>query len=248
MNRCSRHDDRGVALLAVVYALSIFSVLSLSVLRNPALETLLRTSDHPDLHVVLYTGGAGSAEVIGRLNLPTVLGLEQPVPDVSAEVRVPGAAGWPLMGELEAGLAYAVQIAPELHVCCDGGDGACRNLPWDQRLEEGSVSPALERPLETIQSNRTLRFALSSADIADNVVLDPNAVVDSPFLIRATRTPEGSEPEIVGAASVSCRLLTPGGSVATASARLRPGADAAGQVNRIASGFMELNYRQPAGR
>src|SRR5215217_3156603 len=81
--------DRGVAVVVVLFALSIFSVLSLTVLRNSALEVILRTSDHPDLHVVLYAGGAGSLQVLGRLNLLTIWRLQDSVPDLSAEVRAP---------------------------------------------------------------------------------------------------------------------------------------------------------------
>ena len=60
-------------MVAVLYALSIFSVLSLTVLGNAMLEKKLRTADDPDLHVVLYAGGAASQTVIGRLNIPTIL-------------------------------------------------------------------------------------------------------------------------------------------------------------------------------
>jgi hypothetical protein len=98
----SRRSDAGVALVAVLYALSIFSVLSLTVLRNAALEKTLRTADDPDLHVVLYAGGAGSRTVIGRLNLPTIW-RNQGGPDRSTEIRVPGAPGLDLASELSPG-------------------------------------------------------------------------------------------------------------------------------------------------
>lgn len=67
---------------------------------------------------------------------------------------------------------------------CDSGDNACHDVPWDQPVNEAKISPAIERPLETTTTKRELQFSLSSAEIADNVVLDPDAVTDAPFLIE----------------------------------------------------------------
>jgi hypothetical protein len=172
------------------FALSIFSVLSLTFLRNPTLEAVLRTSDSPDLHVVLYTGGAGSPQVIGRLNMPTV-GREESSSDISTEIRAPGLVGGDLRGELPPGSIYAVQVTPNLRICCDNGDNACGGIAWDQPLNEAKVSPAVGRPLETTTTKRDLQFSLSSAEIADNVVLDPDALTKAPFLIKAAKVQNG---------------------------------------------------------
>ncbi len=239
------HRQRGAAVIVLLFALSIFSVLALSVLRNSPLEMTLRTSDNPDLHVVLYTGGAGSPQVVGRLNLPTMFRLQEAMPDPSVEIRAPGPVGAPLTGELEPGWAYAVQLMPNVRVCCDSGDAACNNITWDQQVPEGSISPAIEAPLQSTDLERTLQFSVSSANIADNVALDPNASVESPFLVRATRVPEGAQPETTGAAAVSCRLDTRERNLATASVALRPGADASGRVNRVSAGSVELHYKAP---
>src|SRR6266540_590091 len=220
------HRQRGAAVIVLLFALSIFSVLALSVLRNSPLEMTLRTSDNPDLHVVLYTGGAGSPQVVGRLNLPTMFRLQEAMPDPSVEIRAPGPVGAPLTGELEPGWAYAVQLMPNVRVCCDSGDAACNNITWDQQVPEGSISPAIEAPLQSTD-------------------LEPNASVESPFLVRATRVPEGAQPETTGAAAVSCRLDTRERNLATASVALRPGADASGRVNRVSAGSVELHYKAP---
>jgi len=241
-------SERGVAVVVVLFALSIFSVLALTVLRNPQLEVVLRTSEHPDLHVVLYTGGAGTPQVLGRLNLPTLWRSEESVPDLSAEIRAPGPVGTPMTGELAPGLAYAVQLTPGLRVCCDNGDGTCGNMTWDNEVPEGSVSPSLDEPLQTADTERKLQFALSAADIADNVELDPNAIVESPFLVKAARVLPGDQPDHTDGAAVSCRLETRKGNVATGTLRLNPGVDAQRRVNRVSSGSVDLTYREPIKR
>jgi hypothetical protein len=242
--KCHSAAENGVAVIVLLFALSIFSVLSLTVLRNPALEAVLRTSDKSDLHVVLYAAGAGSPEVIGRLNLPTAW-REESATDISAEVRAPGLVGSDLRGEFQPGWAYKVELTKDLRVCCDGGDNACRDIPWDQPVPEAKVSPALDRAVETTTTGRELQFSLSSADIADNVVLDPNAVADGPFLIKAAKVQDGSAAPAVDGAAVSCRLDTREKKLAEGALQLQPGTDRQGQVNRVSAGTLKLNYQAP---
>jgi len=237
-------DERGAAAIVLLFALSIFSVLSVTVLRNPALEAMLRTSDKQDLHVVLYAGGAGSPQVIGRLNLPT-LGREESGVDQSTEIRAPGLVGGDLRGELPPGSTYAVEITSNLRICCDNGDNACSGIPWDQQVNEAKLSPAIDRSLETTNTERELQFSLSAADIADNVVLDPNAVTEAPFLIKAAKVQDGDVPTPVDGAAVSCRLDTREKKLAEATLQLQAGTDRNGRVNRVSSGTVKLNYQAP---
>ena len=245
-SRKFKHSDRGVAVVAVLYGLSIFSVLSLTILGNLALEKNLRTADDPDLHVVLYAGGAGSQTVIGRLNIPTLL-RKQGSPDRSAEIRVPGAPGLDLRAELAPGWAYAVRLSPHARVCCDGGDNACSNVTWDQGIAEGSLTPALERPIDVSGTNRMLQFALSSLPVPSDVVLDSTATAESAFLVRATRVREGSPPAAVQgeAQSMTCKLESANSVVVTGNLRVQPGLDEHRAVTRISSGTIELSYRAP---
>jgi hypothetical protein len=236
--------ERGVAALVLLFALSIFSVLSLTVLRNAAVEAMLRTSDKPDLHVVLYVAGVRTPQVIGRLNLPTVW-REESGADLSTEVRAPGLVGGDLSAEFQPGGTYAVELTSNLRVCCDGGDGACRDVPWEQPLPEAKLSPPIRTPLETTPSERELQFSLSSAEIADNVVLDPDTVSEAPFLIKAARVQDGSVANPVDAGAVSCRLDTRDKTLARGSLQLKAGTDRTGQVNRISSGSMKLTYNAP---
>ncbi|MCA1561805.1 MAG: hypothetical protein LC804_16580 [Acidobacteria bacterium] len=238
-------SERGVALVAVLYALSIFSVLSLTVLRNADLEKTLRTAEDPDLHVVLYAGGAGSRTVIGRLNLPTIW-RNQGGPDRSTEVRVPGAPGLDLASELSPGWAYAVRLSPNARVCCDGGDNACSNVTWDQEIAEGSLTPALERPLNTTGPTHSLHFALSSLAVPEDVVLDSSATAESGFMVRATRLREGSSaPTVSASQSMTCKLESADAAVVTGTLQIQPGTDERQAITRISSGTLELKYRAP---
>jgi hypothetical protein len=241
--------ESGVAVLAVVYGLSVFSVLALSLLKDAALENRLRTAKDPDLHVVLYAGGAGSGHVVSRLNLPTILRREERKKDLSTEVRVPSPVGLDLTGELAAGWAYAVRLSATERVCCDGGDGACAQVKWDEEIAQGSVAPGFERPIRTSDTNQKLEFKLESSSVPDNVTIDPNAAVGSAFLLRATRVPAGS-----GAAAstqgtdmpMTCKLESGGLTMATGSLHIQPGADEHRAVNRVKSGTVDLEYRSPA--
>src|SRR5687767_8566888 len=143
---CSR-SERGIAVVVLLYGMSVFSALSLSLLRNAELEKTFRTGDDPDLHVVLYTGGASSQTMIGRLNLPTA-SRKQEGPDASTEVRIPGAPHLNMASELPPGWSYAVRLSPEARVCCDGGDNACASVTWDESIVAGSVAPPITRPLK----------------------------------------------------------------------------------------------------
>jgi hypothetical protein len=240
-------SERGATVVVLLYALSIFSVMSVTLLKNAALETRLRTADNPDVHVVLYAGGAGSPKVVGRLNLPTMIRSEDSRPDESVEIEAPGPVGAAMTAELEPGWAYTVQLSATLRVCCDGGDDACGSLTWDQPVPEGSLAPALRRALEITEPRHRLQFELSSSAVPENAGIDPAEAVDAAFLVRATRLAAGSSsgeaPE--GASAVACRLVGPDTTFATGTLTLRPGTDEHGQINRISSGTMELNYNQP---
>ena len=180
-------SERGTAVVVLLYALSIFSVLALTVLRNSGLETVLRTGEDPDLHVVLYAGGAGSEKVVGRLNLPTTFRLQEGAKDGSVEIHAPGPVGSPMTAEFPEGAAYAVQLAQGLRVCCDIGGTACGSVSWDQTVPEGRVTPAISKPLATTDDKHKLQFGLSTFSVPGNAPLDPEAVVQSAFLLRATR-------------------------------------------------------------
>ena len=140
-------SDRGIAVVVLLYGMSVFSVFSLSLLRNAELEKTFRTADDPDLHVVLYAGGASSQTMIGRLNLPTA-SRKLEGPDKSTEVRIPGAPHLTMASELPAGWWYAVRLTPDVRVCCDGGDNACAGVTGT-RISLQDPSP---RPCRTLSS------------------------------------------------------------------------------------------------
>jgi hypothetical protein len=235
-------SERGVAVVVLLYGLSVFSVLSLTALRNPELEKTLRTAQDSDLHVVLYAGGAKSQTMVGRLNLPTIF-RTQGEPDKSTEVRIPGAPHLDLAAELAPGSAYAVRLSPHARVCCDGGDNACASVTWDEEIAAGSVTPVLPRPLQPGAESRELQFELSSLAVPSDVALDPTATASSAFLVRATRVLDGfTAGATEDAQRMTCTLQSGDATVATGTLRIRPGLDENRVVTRISSGTLELSY------
>lgn len=244
-----RASQRGVAVVVLLYGLTTFSVLSLTVLRNAELERTLRTADNPDLHVVLYAGGANSRTMVGRLNLPTALRNETG-PEASTEVRIPGAPHLDLASELPQGWSYAVRLSANARVCCDGGDNACAGVTWDDEITSGTLAPAILAPLEPGGPARQLQFALSSLPVPRDVDLDATATAESAFLVRAARVKDGSGAAAQGAGdsqSMTCTLHSGEAEVAKALLRIQPGVDENRAVTRISRGTIELNYRATAG-
>ena len=242
-------SELGTAVVVLLYGISLFSTLAITVLRNTPLEKALQTAGDPDLHVVLYAGGAGSPSMIGRLNLPAAW-RNQGGPDDSTEVRIPGAPHLDLASELPQGWSFAVRLSPHARVCCDGGDGACANVTWNEEITAGSVSPELTHPFAAPGEKKTLKFSLSSLSVPSNVELDPNATASSAFLVRATRIPEGSYAALAeGQESqrMVCKLESSENPVATGTLRIQPGRDESGAVTRISTGTVEIDYRRSGG-
>ena len=238
----ARPLERGVAVVILLYGLSIFSVLALTVLRNATLESAFRATDNPDLHVVLYAGGAGSPKVVGRLNLPTTWRLQGVKPDESVSVQAPGPVGVALTADVSPGWAYAVQLTPELRVCCDADDSACTNVPWEQQVPQASVTPSFENPPGPVDSERQLQFELSSHQVPSSTDLDPKATAESAFLLKVARVQNGGDST---GAAISCRLQGADRTLATGKLRLTPGVDEQGRVNRVSAGSFELTYSRP---
>jgi hypothetical protein len=241
--------EHGVAVVVLLYGISIFSALAITLLRNTPLEKALQTASDPDLHVVLYAGGAGSPAMVGRLNLPAAWRNEE-VPDQSTEVRIPGAPQLDLASELPQGWSFAVRLSPHARVCCDAGDGACANVTWNEEITAGSVSPELTHPFMAPGEKKTLKFSLSSLSVPSNVELDPNATASSAFLVRATRILEGSNASLTegqGSQQMVCKLESSENPVATGTLRIEPGRDESGAVTRISTGTVEIDYRRSGG-
>lgn len=238
-------SETGVAIVVMLYALSAFSVLSLTLLRNAPLEATLRGSTESDLHVVLFAGGAGSNHVTARLNLPTVSRLQSEKQDPSVQIEAPGPVGVELTAELLEGQVYAVTIGPSIRVCCDAGDGACATLSWEQQIPSAKLTPSLQGMPLTSDEERQLRFNLVSSDVAPNVELHPNAAAPMPFLMKLARVSEQSAEDSSSATSVSCTLQQPEHTLASGTLRLQAGVDAAGRVNRVSTGSVDIRYRSP---
>ncbi len=244
-------SESGAVIAEVLYALALFCVLSLTAVGNVPLERTFRTSQHPDLHLVLYAGGAGSSSVLARLNLPTVLrGEGAGEEDKSVAIKVPSTLGLALNTALPPGGTHAVQLADGVRVCCDGGDNACARVPSDQQLEQAALTPALAASVRTTETQRELTFKLETFEPADSIALDPNAAVDNGFLVKASRLlPDGmgSAQLPAGAGSyVVCRLEAGDGMLASGLLQLDAPVDSVTQTSRLRGGSVYLKYRAPA--
>ena len=131
-------------------------------------------------------------------------------------------------------------------MCCDGGDNACTNVTWNEGVTQGSLTPALARPIEARGVDRTLLFGLSSLPVPADVILDSSATAESAFLVRATRMREGSA--INEGQPMVCKLESANQVVMTGTLHVQPGIDEMRAVTRISSGTIELKYRSAADR
>jgi hypothetical protein len=231
--------------IAVLYGLSIFSVLSLTALTNVPLEKTLRESTEPDLHLVLYASGARTPEIVGRLNLPTIWRQL----DSQGEFELRAAAPLELDPQalLEPGWSYAVQLPQGVRVCCDGGDNACADPSALLRVYEGSVTPSLDRSIVTSDTTERLEFELSAFELATNLELDPSATLQPGVPIKAARVPEGarSTNNRTWDSQVSCRLETDQALLATGTLRFNGGSHAQRLEDYASTGTVEINYRRP---
>jgi len=248
MTRRPSHLSRetGSVIVAVLYGLSLFSILSLTALTNVVLEKKLRESTEPDLHLVLYLGGARTPEIFGRLNLPTVWRELEGAKDRSIELRSQAPLDMDSMTALPPGWSYAVQLPQGARVCCDGGDNACADPAALLRVYDGSVTPALERRVETTDATQRLRFKVSAFDLAENVELDSSSASQPGLPIKVVRLPEAVQAEALVRVDshVSCRLESDEKVIATGTLQFTAG-QANGEINYVSSGSVELEYRTP---
>ena len=242
-----RRSERGAVIAEVLYALSLFSVLSLTAVNNAPLEETFRTSAYPDLHLVLYAGGAGTPSVLARLNLPTLERTDPEAKDRSIAVQVPAMAAGALTESLSPGSTYSVQLDQGLKVCCDGGDNACANVDAAVPLEQASVTPAVVSPVKVLETFRELKFNLETFQPADNTLLNPAASVENGFIVKATRVADCDAVQAQGSAGgyVVCRLQQGRSILATGLLKMDAPIDLQGQSSRLRGGSVHLKYLAP---
>lgn len=240
-------SERGAVIAEVLYALSIFCVLSLSTVGSPSLEKTFRTNTSPDLHLVLYAGGAGTPTVLGRLNLPTISRTAQERKDQSVAVTVPALSAGAITASLSPGGTYSVQLARDLRVCCDGADNACATVDPAVAIEQAELTPAIEAPFKVADTFRELKFNLEGFDPPDSLGLNPAASVDNGLLVKATRVADfdAVQAQASGGGYVVCRLQQGQSILATGLLRLDAPIDPQGQSSRLRGGSVHLKYLAP---
>jgi hypothetical protein len=244
-------DEAGVALVVVLFALSVFSALAATLLTDRAIESDLQ-SGVPGAHVGLTTeeipdqvAGSSSAAAPWRLvtsrpgRPPLMVWMPLPGGFTREDTFAPG--GW----------SYAVGLASGLLVCCDGGDGKCaRDAAADQHTYPASVNPALPPPnpggleqrllLDLATSVPPPTSGAASANLfplqatASSIQALPGDVVTYP-----SQAPYGS--------IVACTLENQGTVVARGAMRLRrvprPGVPST-QADWLSEGTLDLTYRR----
>ena len=229
-------DERGIAALLVLYGLSVFSVLALTMVSDAELERTFRNeASTPDLHLVLFSGRADSETVVGRLNLPTIL-RESGKQDSGVEVHLPGAD---ITGDFGPGSTYSVQLSSNVRVCCDTGDEACANVPADATLARGSVNQNIRTPKAIADNN--LQFDLSTFPTPDNLTLDPAVATGDRFLVKAAKEQSVDPAAPLAGANLTCRIEKSGTTLASGILALQPTAGASLQKGPF-TGKLQLKY------
>ena len=118
-DKASRQD--GMALLAVLFAISAFSALAVTVLTDEALEAALASGGE------LTVSAPGQNASSPKAPWPVTI-TRTKVGESEFQVRIPVSADF--VPELPVGASShpggwhsIVQVAPGVRVCCDGGDG-----------------------------------------------------------------------------------------------------------------------------
>jgi hypothetical protein len=230
-----RRDERGIAALFVIYGLSIFSVLASTMLTDPELERAFRSGQHPDLHLVLFGGRTDSEKLVGRLNLPT-LERTSTQEDFGVEIQVPLPAATDTSIAFVPGSTYSVQLAADVRVCCDTGDGACANLQPDAEAPAGSVNRTVN---PKTGGEARLQFELSTVPPADNLALDPTSG-QTPFLVKALRDQSADPTVPLQNSDLVCKLKKGVTTIASGTLALQPSAPTA--TSGPFTGKIQLKY------
>jgi len=233
-------DERGIVALIVIYGLSIFSVLALTMLADVDLEKKFRTTSDFDLHVVLFGGRSDSETVVGRLNLPTLY-REQAKDDASIEIRIPVPVAADTSTSFGAGSTYSVRLSKELTVCCDTGDGACANRLPDVDLPVGSVNRVPGNSKTTV-GEATLTFDLSTFQQADNLSLDTAVASGDHILVKAAKDMTADSASTLANADLACKVDRSGTVVASGTLALQSPIGVAPAF----MGKLQLKYGLPA--
>lgn len=228
-------NERGLVALLVIYGLSIFSVLALTMITDPELERKFRTAADYDLHVVLFGGRTDSEKIVARLNVPTLLRKSEKE-DFGVEVQLPVPAGAILNTEFGPGSTYSVQLSSDVRVCCDTGDDACANRPADVELPVGSVNRTVVSA--RVSPETTIQLALATFPADTNLALDPSIVSGDRFLVKAAKELAADPTAPLQGANLMCKVEKSGMTIASGTLALQP----SGSIGRPFTGKLQLKY------
>ena len=245
--------EHGMTLLVVLFAVSAFSALAVSVFTDKALEAALASG--MELTVSEPARNVPSPKVpwpvkITRTSLgDSVLQVRTPVPMDSASEEHVGASSQP------GGWISVVQVAPGVRVCCDGGDGLCRSHPLGETTT-ATPDPPLDLSLSQASPIQSLVFSLVTG--AEPPV--PGATNPSPFYTvnvrpqpssttdALTQQPNGSDAPLPGGEVIACQLERSDAVLAQGLFRLQRALPPVGDgSDRVLEGTLSLDYFRPSG-
>ena len=232
--------ERGLAALLVIYGLSVFSVLALTMITDPELERKFRAVADYDLHVVLFGGRSNQETIVSRLNVPTIL-RESTGDDFGVELQIPVPEAADMTLAFVPGSTYSVNLSTEVRVCCDTGDGACANVPADSVTPVGTVNRTVSSPKPTGET--TIQFDLSTFPPADNLTLDPAVSNGNNFLIKAAKNLAVDAESWIADANLMCKIESAGKTIAIGTLVLQP--TSATPVTGPFVGRLTLKYGLP---
>jgi hypothetical protein len=227
-----RSREHGIATVVVLYGMSAFAVLALTMLTDNQLRATFKAGEE-GLHVVIYAAGAGSEKFVARLNIPARWRANEE--DFGVEVAVPPPPSADLDADVGPGWLHAIQLAPNVRLCCDTGDGACGSQPADTQLPVGAVNRHVAAPASDATERQV--FSLTTLD-ADTTILDPRVVNENALLVKAEHATQASDPAGL-AGGLMCTLERDATIVATGRLALRPSRGA--QPGPFA-GELEVSY------
>ena len=245
-------NEVGVALVVVLFGLSVFSTLTATLITDSAIESDL-LSGAPGAKVELsmseipsQIASPSTAAAPWRLvttrpgRFPFVV--RMPMPEGFNRESTFSSSGW----------SYAVGLASGLRVCCDGGDGKCeRDSAADQQTYAASVNPVLPPPNPSGGPEQRLLLDLTisaASPTGEAASANTYSIKASPSSSQAPSGDVVADPSQTPPSSLmACMLENQGTVIAKGTMRLRRAlrSDAPGaQAEWLSEGTLDLTYRR----
>ena len=232
--------DRGAAMVLILFAISVFSAAAVAVLENPRLESNLRAGPF-GFHLAFSMG-----DLVQPVEGPSLSWkvTTAHISDGNVEAQIPVAPGIHENSQSAAdGWTYSTELAPGITVCCDSGDGSCRNPDPNQPTYSGSVNREADTfPTAAGALTGKLRLVLASAPPPlGSSAPDATGEARGYYIVRSGVAAEGAaSPD--ESQRISCTLMNHSGDLAQGVLDLRTFSTATSGIIRDIKGNIDLTY------